>query len=170
MDYERLFQVADAARGRKKLSAGDETFVRTTIPDEMAAYPRFQRPKSIQHPSGFTVTGAPVGTFIRSAILLAGRKALGDRYGGDPFYERVEAGLALSITGAYFNGMAPKGAFCCKQCTLAVLPVLEANALRWIDCKPLAQGVREMIHAREWRFNTLPNAKMMQWALSGPAH
>lgn len=101
--------------------------------------------------------------------MLAGQKALGDRYGGDPFYERVETDLAMRIMRSHFHGGAPKGAFCCKQCTLAILPVLEAGAIRYFDGPPLAKDVRQMIQAREWRFSSAPNAKMAQWALSGPA-
>ena len=81
MDYERLFAVADAARTKKKLPAGDTAFVKTKIPKDMAEYPKWKRPAKIAHPAGFSVSGAPVGTFVRSALLLAGRKALGNRYG-----------------------------------------------------------------------------------------
>ena len=166
MDYPKLFEIADRARGRKALTAGDKAFVCETVLADLAAFPNYKRPKSVQHPAGFTVSGAPVGTFLRSALLVAGRKVLGDRYGGNAFYERVESDFAMRIMGSNFNGNAPKGAFCCKQCTLAVLPVLEANAIRWFDCKPLAKGVRRMINALEWRFATPSNAKMLNWALA----
>jgi hypothetical protein len=169
MDYGQLFAIADRARGRGKLTGDDIRFVRETAPSELAAFPHLNHPKSVRHPAGFSISGAPVGTFTRVALLLAGREALGPRYGGEPFYERVESDLALRIMRANFHGGAPKGAFCCKQCTLAVLPVLEADAIRWFDGPPLAAGVRELIAARAWRFNTPANAAMTQWALAGPA-
>lgn len=167
MDYERLFTLADAGRARRKISGGDVAFLRDDLPKELAAFPRVKLPKSVKHPAGFSISGAPVGTFMRSALLLAGRKAFGSRYTNLPFYERVESDLAMRIMRAHFHGDAPKGAFCCKQCTLAVLPVLEAGAIRWFDCRPLAKDVRRMIHAGEWRFATPPNAKMLDWALAG---
>ena len=168
MDYERLFTIADRARGRGAMPDDDRRFVCERTPADLAGFPKHTPPKRVQHPGGFHVSGAPVGTFLRSALLLAGRKALGPRYGGHPFYERVEDDLALRITRAHFNGNAPRGAFCCKQCTLAILPVLEADAIRWFEGKPLAETVRRLIAERAWRFETSPNAAMLRWALDGP--
>jgi hypothetical protein len=166
MDYAKLFATAERARGRQRLSPDEIRFLRQTVPDELDAFPRVKVPKTIQHPAGFSVSGAPVGTFLRSALLLAGQKALGRRYADQPFYERVESDLALRIMRSNFHGGAPKGAFCCSQCTLAVLPVLEAGAIRWFDGKALAKDVRRMIHAGEWRFASAPNAKMLRWGLA----
>lgn len=167
MDYTRLFTIADRARTRQRLSPDDVAFVCDAVPAALPAFPKYDRPKSVRHPAGFTISGAPVGTFLRSALLLAGLKALGYRYGRHPFYERVEESFALSITAAYFHG-APKGVFCCSQCTLAVLPVLEAGAIRYVDGKALAKDVRNLIAARQWRFHTLPNARLLNWSLEGP--
>ena len=169
MDYDRLFQVAEQARAPGRLSADDFNFVCETAPAALANFPKVTPPKSVEHPGGFTVSGAPVGTFMRSALLLAGQKALGRRYGGDPFYERVESDLALRIMRSHFHGGAPKGAYCCKQCTLAILPVLEADAIRWFDGPPLAKDVRRMVGAGEWRFASPPGEAMRRWALGGEA-
>jgi hypothetical protein len=166
VDYQRLFEIADRKQRAGKLSSDDIRFVRDTVPSELASFPKIKLPKSVQHPSGFTISGAPVGTFTRAALLLAGQKALGRRYDGNAFYEHVESDLALRIMRSHFEGGAPKGAFCCKQCTLAVLSVLDVDAIHWFDCRPLAKNVRRMIHAREWRFSTPPNTKMLQWAAS----
>jgi hypothetical protein len=169
MDYGRLFAIAEKARGRDRLSEGDRDFVCETAPAELARFPRMERPERVQHPGGFAVSGAPVGTFVRSALLLAGQKALGKRYGGHEFYELVERDLAMKVMRSNFHGGAPKGACCCQQCTLAVLPVFDAGAIRWFDCKPLAAQVREMIEARAWRFASAPNAAMLKWALGRAA-
>ena len=169
MDYGRLFAIAEEARGRGRLSADDRDFVCETAPAELAAFPKLTHPKRLEHPGGFTVTGAPVGTFIRSALLLAGQKALGRRYGDHPFYERVESDLAMRIMRSHFHGGAPKGAFCCKQCTLAVLPVLEADAIRWFEGPPLAEEVRRLIETRAWRFATPPGSAMLNWATTAQA-
>lgn len=169
MDFGRLFTIADRARGGGRLAPDEAAFVRETAPAELAAFPHVALPKSVPHPAGFSVSGAPVGTFLRSALLLAGQKALGPRYGGQAFYEQVETDLAMRIMRSHFHGGAPKGAFCCKQCTLAVLPVLEADAIRWFECRPLALNVRQLIDAREWRFASPPNAAMLNWALGGAA-
>src|SRR5262245_36533250 len=119
MDYGRLFEVADRARGRARLSAADVAFVRDEAPSALPSFPRFERPKKVDHPSGFSVSGAPVGTFIKSALLLAGTKALGPRCGGHPFYEKVEDALALGVMRSHFHHGHPKGTYCCQQCTLA---------------------------------------------------
>lgn len=165
MDYERLLAVADAARTPKRLSTSDAAFVRTRIPKDMAAYPKWERPKKIEHPAGFSVSGAPVGTFLRSALLLAGRKALGNRYDGSPFYEQVERDVSFGIMRSHFHSGYPKGAFCCAQCTLAIYPLLEAGALRYFDNKALARNVRRLIDEGGWRFARAPNEKMLHWSL-----
>jgi hypothetical protein len=166
MDHDRLFRVAEKARSRQRLAVEDIAFLRDRVPKELPNFPRIKLPKSIRHPGGFPVAGASVGTFIRCALLLAGQRAFGRRYAGSDFYQQVESDLALRIMRAHFNGDAPKGAFCCKQCTLAILPVLEANAIRYFDGRSLAKGVRHMIQKGEWRFATPANAKMLQWSLS----
>jgi hypothetical protein len=120
-------------------------------------------------PRGFVVSGAPVGTFVKSALLIAGGRALGRRYAGLDFYERVEADLALGIMRSHFHHGYPKGTHCCVACTLAVLPVLEAGAIRYFDGRVLARDVRALIAKRGWRFAKPANAKMVSWALSRPA-
>jgi hypothetical protein len=165
MDHTKLFELAERARARQRFTPNDIAFLRDSVPSELRSFPKAKMPKTIRHPGGFSVSGAPVGTFVRSALLLAGQKAFGNRYAGSQFYERVESDLAMRIMRSHFHGDAPKGAYCCKQCTLAVLPVLEANAIRYFECRQLAKSVRRMIHAGEWRFSTAPNAKMLRWSL-----
>ena len=74
MNCERLWVVAERARARGLLSRDDTAFVRETLPAALESSPRITLPKTIRHPGGFTVSGAPVGTFLRSArLLLAGQ-------------------------------------------------------------------------------------------------
>jgi hypothetical protein len=167
MDYDRLFAIAENARSRGRAPATDIAFLKTDVPAALPAFPKVKLPKAVRHPGGFSVSGAPVGTFVRSALLIAGQKAFGPRYGGLEFYERVESDFAMRIMRAHFHGDAPKGAYCCKQCTLAVLPVLEAGGIRYFDCRRLARDVRRMINAGEWRFGTPANANMLKWSLAG---
>ena len=170
MDYDRLFVIADVARTRRGLSRDDIAFVRDDVPAALASFPRLKIPARISHPSGFSISGAPVGTFVKSSVLMAAQRALGPRYKGSPFYERVEADLALHIMRSHFHHGYPKGTNCCVQCTLAVLPALEMNSIRYFDSCALAKDVRALIDARGWRFATAaPNARMLRWALSGPA-
>ena len=165
MDFDRLWSVAESARTRQRLPTEDVSFVRQDVPTELESFPRVELPKAIRHPAGFSVSGAPVGTFLRSALLIAGQKALGSRYNGSPFYETVERGLAFGIMRSHFHHGYPKGTHCCVQCTLAVYPVLEAGAIRYFDCGQLAQALRGLMAEGGWRFAKPPNAKMLQWAL-----
>jgi hypothetical protein len=165
MDYGQLLALADAARSGKRLSRAEVAFIRDEVPIALRAFPKVKWPRRLAHPAGFSVSGAPVGTFLRSALLLVGQKALGRRYAGSAFYERVESDLALRIMRAHFHGGAPKGAYCCKPCTLAVLPVLDADAIRYFNGRRLAHDVRRMIAARAWRFATPANPRMLQWSL-----
>jgi hypothetical protein len=166
MDYERLFDAADRSRARQRLSPDDIFFLRETVPGELDDFPHVKPPAKLAHPGGFSISGAPVGTFLRSALLLAGQKALGRRYAGLPFYEHVESDLALRIMRSHFHHGYPKGTHCCAQCTLAVLPVLEAGAIRYFDGRALAKTVRRIVEKKAWRFRSAPNAKMLDWALS----
>ena len=165
MDYDRLWVVADLARDRRSLTPDDAHFVCDEIPSELREFPRIKPPKSVKHPAGFSLSGAPVGTFLRSALLLAGRKVLGNRYDGSSFYEDVEKDLAFGIMRSNFHHEYPKGAHCCVQCTLAVYPVLEVGAIRYFDCAELAAAVRELVRQRQWRFASPPNPKLLHWSL-----
>lgn len=134
MDFNVLWQVADRARSQRRLASTDIAFLCDVVPVELESFPRLNLPKVIHHPAGFSISGAPVGTFLRSALLIAGKKALGNRYGGSPFYEMVERDLAFGIMRSHFHHGYPKGTHCCVQCTLAVYPVLEFGAIRYFDC------------------------------------
>ena len=164
MSLDSLWTVADRARLRGKLSPADVALVTRELPAELEAFPKLKLPKSIRHPAGFTVSGAPVGTFLRSALLLAGKKALGDRYAGSPFYEAVEKDLAFAIMRSHFHNGYPKGAHCCMQCTLAVYPALEARSMRYFDCAELAAEVKRLVVQRTWRFARPANPAMLRWA------
>lgn len=72
MDFNRLWVVADRVRSQRRLPSADVVFVREVIPVELKSFPGLSLPKSIQHPAGFLISGAPVGTFLRSALLIAG--------------------------------------------------------------------------------------------------
>ena len=95
MDLDTLWLVADRARARSRLTPPDAAFVRTVLPRQLESFPKLKLPASVRHPAGFPISGAPVGTFVRAALLVAGQKALGRRFGGSEFYERVEQDLGL---------------------------------------------------------------------------
>ena len=165
MDFDTLWALAERARTRQRLSSEHIAFVREVVPRELESFPRVRLPKTIRHPAGFSVSGAPVGTFLRSALLVAGQKALGARFGGSAFYEHVERDLAFGIMRSHFHHGYPKGTHCCVQCTLAVYPTLKAGAIRYFDCGQLAQDVRRLITERKWRFVKPASGKMVEWAL-----
>ena len=165
MDFDKLWMAADRARMRRQLVAEDVTFLRDVVPIELESFPEFDLPKVIRHPGGFSVSGASVGTFLRSALVVAAQRAFGKRFGGLAFYERVEKDLAFGIMRSHFHLNYPKGTHCCVQCTLAVLPVLDAGAIRYFDCATLSAGVRRLIKEGRWRFVQPPNARMLRWAI-----
>jgi hypothetical protein len=51
------------------------------------------------------------------------------------------------------------------QCTLAVYPVLEAEAIRYFECGRLSGEVRQLVRKRQWRFAGTVNAAMARWSL-----
>src|SRR5262245_38618594 len=169
MDFDDLLTVAERARGKQRLRPEDVAFVRTVVPRELESFPRLKLPTSIRHPAGFSISGASVGTFVRSALLVAGQKALGKRFGGSEFYERVERDLAFRIMRSHFHHGYPKGVHCCIQCTLAVIPVLEAGAIRYFDCRELSRSVERLVRKRQWRFAKPADPRMVRWALGDEA-
>jgi hypothetical protein len=169
MDLDTLWAVADRARAKARLAAKDISFVRDVAPDQLDSFPRLKLPASIRHPAGFSISGASVGTFVRSALLIAGQKALGKRFGGSEFYERVERDLAFGIMRSHFHHGYPKGAHCCVQCTLAVIPVLDAGAIRYFDCRELSGAARRLVQQRQWRFAKSVDPRIIGWALAPPA-
>jgi hypothetical protein len=169
VDFERLWTIADLARAGRRLAPEDGVFVREVVPKELEAFPDLELPERVRHPAGFVLSGAPVGTFLRSGLLLAGQKASGRRYKGSRFYQNVERNLAFGIMRSHFHHRYPKGAHCCVQCSLAVYPVLAARAIRYFDCVELAEGLRRLIESRTWRFKRPLNAQMIAWSLSARA-
>lgn len=169
MDYERILRIGDLARFRVKLSPDDQEFIRDRVPLEMQALPGASYPRRIRHPAGFTISGAVVRTFVKCALVLSAQRVLGRQYyKASDFYDRAASELMLGMTLTHFQYGAPKGAYCCAQCTLAFLPVLEARALRWINCPQLASAVKVLIRRRQWRFSSSTNPRMISWSLSGP--
>ena len=165
MDLDTLWLVADRARARPRLAPQDVSFVRDVAPKQFDAFPRVKLPASIRHPAEFSISGASVGTFLRSALLVAGQKALGRRFGGSEFYERVEKDLAFGIMRSHFHHGYPKGVHCCVQCTLAVMPALDAGAIRYFDCRELSTAARRVVRQRQWRFARPVDPRMVRWAL-----
>ena len=165
VDLDTVWAVAERARARSPLSPGDVSFVRNVVPDRFGAYRRLKLPATVRHPAGFSVSGASVGTFLRSALLIAGQKALGRRCSGAEFYERVENDLAFGIMRSHFHHGYPKGVHCCVQCTLAVIPVLDAGAIRYFDCRELSRAVKLLVRQRKWRFAKRVDPRMVGWAL-----
>lgn len=165
MDFETLWVVADRARERPRLDPKDLAFIRDVAPDQLDSFPEMDLPTSIRHPAGFSISGASVGTFLRSALLIAGQKALGRRFGGSEFYERVEKDLAFGIMRSHFHLGYPKGVHCCAQCTLAVIPVLDAGAIRYFDCRELSTAARRVVQRRQWRFAKSADPRFERWAL-----
>src|SRR5262245_44031562 len=169
MDLNTLWVIADRARASARLGAEDVSFVRHIAPDQLDSFPRLKLPTSARHPAGFAIAGASVGTFVRGALLVAGQKALGRRFGGSEFYERVERDLAFRIMRSHFHNGYPKGVHCCVQCTLAVIPVLEAGAIRYFDCRDLSRSVKRLVQQRQWRFAKPADPRMVRWALGDQA-
>ena len=164
MNFDTLWAVADRARGRAPLSRGDVAFIRDVAPRQLDSFPAIKLPARVRHPAGFSMSGASVGTFVRSALLIAGQKALGRRFGGDEFYERVEKDLAFGIMRSHFHLGYPKGVHCCVPCTLAVVPVLDAGAIRYFDCDELSNAVTRLVQQRQWRFSRPVDPRLVRWA------
>jgi len=166
MNYDQLWEIGERARNGARLTPHEKHFVIEVAPRELSRFPRIAFPTRIRHPAGFSISGAPVGTLARSILVLSAQRVLGSRYHvHSAFYERGAADLAFGIMRSHFHHGYPKGVHCCAQCTLAIYPVLKAGSLRWFDCNSLAQSVRRLIEAKQWRFSGSTNPDMLAWAL-----
>ena len=166
MDFTRLFELAEHARSGRRFEDANAAFVRDRIPEALQDFPNHSLPTKIRHPAGFTVTGAPVKTFIKGALLSCGGRVFGKRYDGSEFYWRVEKELAFRVMRSHFHHGFPKGTHCCAQCTLAVYPVLSAGGIRYFEGRSLADNVRQLVESGGWRFARPPSEAMMRWSLS----
>jgi len=96
-----------------------------------------------------------------AALLIAGQKALGKRFGGSDFYERVEKDLAF-------------GASCARIFTTAIRRVYIAvfsahlRAIRYFDCRELFVALRRIVRQRQWRFAKSTDPRIVRWALGDP--
>jgi hypothetical protein len=45
------------------------------------------------------------------------------------------------------------------------LKILEAGAIRYFDCAPLSEQVRQIVRSRQWRFSGPANAALVHWSL-----
>lgn len=168
MIFEKILEIGDRARWRARLPADDRLFLREEIPREMAAFPSIIYPPRMRHPGGFTISGAVVRTFVKAALVLGARRAFGRRFDAEvEFYDRVARDLTLGMALSHFRHGDPKGAYCCAHCTLAIYPVLQARALRLVDCGQLSEAVRGLIESRGWRFSRATSPKVIQWSLRG---
>lgn len=165
MDFDRLFALAELARGRRFTNA-DVAFVRDAVPKALSAFPNHRLPPKFVHPAGFSVSGAPVKTFAKAALLSCGQRVFGKRYEGSDFYQQVEKELAFGIMRSHFHHGYPKGTHCCAQCTLAVYPVLASGGIKYFDAKKLAVDVKRIIETGGWRFARPPSEAMRSWSLS----
>jgi len=166
MDFSRLWLIGERARKRIRLTREERKFVGEIVPAELLPLPSLPYPAKVRHPAGFSLSGAPVRTLTRSTLVLCAFWALGPKYDAKSgFYHRIAADLALGIMRANFHYGEPKGTFCCAQCTLIILPVLEAGALRWFDGQALADDVRRLVEKKQWRFSGTTNRPLLNWAL-----
>ena len=87
----------------------------------------------------------------------------------DCLVEVTEKDLAFQVMRSHFHHGYPKGAHCCVQCTLAVIPVFDAGAIRYFDCRELSIAARRLVRLRQWRFARQVDARMVRWALGDDA-
>jgi hypothetical protein len=169
MDYDLLWNIGEQVRHGTRLAPEAKHFIAKIVPRELAKFPRIAFPRHVRHPAGFSLAGAPIGTLARCVLVLSAQRVFGPAYDSrSEFYHRVAADLAFCAMRSHFHHGFPKGLHCCAQCSLAVYPVLEAEALRWFDCSSLAPTVRKLIEGHQWRFTGSTNPRMMAWAVEEP--
>ena len=85
---------------------------------------------------------------------------------GFDFYEHVESDVAFGDHALALPSRLSEGHVLLRAVHARGTAVLETNAIRYFDCRPLAKNVRPMVAAREWRFTNPPSARMLKWMLS----
>jgi hypothetical protein len=67
------------------------------------------------------------------------------------------------------SGSRKKKVTSCSGGLLAVIPVLEAGAIRYFDCRELSRSVERLVRTRQWRFAKPADPRMVRWALGDQA-
>ena len=106
-------------------------------------------------------------SFLASYGLLLGKKAFGTRkYIRQPFFDALENRLTMGVMRGNFVHGQPRGFYCCRVCSLALMPLYEMDMLTQLPGRELAASLRGMIERREGRFNSLPPKKLLDFSLS----
>lgn len=66
---------------------------------------------------------------------------------------------------SFIRDVAPDQLDAFPKLKLPVIPVLEAGALRYFDCRDLSKSVKRLVRQREWRFAKSVDPRMVRWAL-----
>jgi hypothetical protein len=167
MDLERFNDLVVQVHDHKQLQTEDKEFIREELPLVMGGLPQIDRIREWDHPSGVHIKGAPVRSYLAAYGLMLGKKAFGTRdYIGQRFFDDMENRLTMGVMRASFVQGHPRGFYCCKICSMAVLPLFEYKMLAQLPNKELAENLRGMIERREGRFaGSMPKA-LTEFSLS----
>ncbi|MFC2064514.1 hypothetical protein ACFLXB_05415 [Chloroflexota bacterium] len=167
MDLERFDQLINHIHDHKRLSPADKDFIRHELPLLMGGLPQIDRIREYDHPAGVHIKGAPVRSYLSAYALMLGKKAFGTRkFIGQRFFDDLENRLTLGVMRGNFVHKQPKGFYCCKVCSLAVLPLYEMNMLASLPNKELGINLRGMVERREGRFSGSIPEKLVSFSLS----
>jgi hypothetical protein len=167
MNLERFDQLINHIHDHKRLTPADKDFVRKELPVLMGGLPQIDRIREYDHPAGVHIKGAPVRSYLGAYALMLGKKAFGTRkFIGQRLFDDLENRLTLGVMRANFVHRRPKGFYCCKVCSMAVLPLFEMNMFTYLPNKELGENLRGMIERREGRFAGGLPEKLVSFSLS----
>jgi hypothetical protein len=167
MDLERFNDLVLQVHDHKQLQTDDKDFIRNELPLVMGGLEQIDRIREWEHPAGVRIKGAPVRSYLAAYGLMLGKKAYGThRFIGQRFFDDMEKRLTMGVMGANFVQGHPRGFYCCKICSMAVLPLFEYKMMERLPNKELADNLRGMIEHREGRFaGSMPKA-LTEFSLS----
>lgn len=167
LDLNHFNQLVVKIHDHTILSPSDKDYVCEKLPVIMGGLEKIDRIREWKHPAGVRINGAPVRSYLAAYSLLLGKKAFGTKkFIGQRFFDDMENRLTIGVMRGNFVHGQPRGFYCCKICSLAVLPLYQNHMLAYLPNKELEDNLRGMIERREGRFaGTMPE-KLVNFSLT----
>ncbi|MFC2028796.1 hypothetical protein ACFLTX_02595 [Chloroflexota bacterium] len=167
MELDTFNQLVLQVHGRKRLEPDERDYIREELPAVMGGLKQIDRIREWDHPAGVRIKGAPVRSYLAAYGLLLGKKAFGTKkFIGQRFFDDMENRLTMGVMRANFVHGQARGFYCCKICSMAILPLFEYNMLAYLPNKELGSNLRGMIERREGRFSGGMPEKLTHFSLS----
>ena len=116
-------------------------------------------------PCGFIdLWGRRSARSFAAPCIVAGQKALWPEVRRRRVLRARREGPRRSASCARIFTTATRRACTAAPRAPSVIPVLDAGAIRYFDCRELSSAVRRLVRQRQWRFAKSTDPRLVRWA------